>query len=158
MSTQNGRRGNCAKIHTADPVGMGRKWRQLTIFHSDWISFTVCIWRNFLVFQFAGPSIYNSFIYGRSWWTDYYRNSLHWSYNYKCSIRVRFPADATLGEFWVKHIFGNPYCILKILLKMSLIFSAPPWYAPLGKIFFLCSQQANSKSTLTSVYSYRQIG
>ena len=63
------------QIHTADPVGMGRKSSQCTIFKYVGIVYrhnflpipngsAVCIWRNSLDVHFAGSSIFNSFIYG----------------------------------------------------------------------------------------------
>ena len=60
------------KIHTADPVGMGRKSCQYTIFlHSIQARLSAhyktglaaCIWRNIFVFHFASDSIYNTLYY-----------------------------------------------------------------------------------------------
>jgi len=71
MRTQNGRRGYCAKyIGTyiiTDPVGMGRKsclynkvyWRDFLPIPNG-SAVPVCIWRNILVFHFAGLSTYTN--------------------------------------------------------------------------------------------------
>ncbi len=64
------------QMQTADPVGMGRKSRQYTLYSSkgyrhDILSIyrldQLClhIWLNSFVFNFAGSSRYNSFIHGQ---------------------------------------------------------------------------------------------
>ena len=59
------------QIHTgtADPFGIDRKscmynLMEYSVMARLFAHTAVCIWRNSLVFHFAGSSIYNSFIYG----------------------------------------------------------------------------------------------
>jgi len=65
MSPQNVRRGYCAKYIQPD----SRYGQKVVPVHNipavpiPAVS-AVCIWRNILVFHFAGSSIYTSFIYG----------------------------------------------------------------------------------------------